>query len=69
MNNYKQTGEEQKQRNLTFETRLYELDFHLEYVFDEQKHLHLIWCKYIIEKPLHWMKQPGKFHFVTTIGA
>ena len=27
---------EQKQRNLTFETRLYELDFHLEYVFDEQ---------------------------------
>jgi len=27
---------EEKQRNLTFETSLFELDFHLEYVFDEQ---------------------------------
>lgn len=27
---------EEKQRNLTFETRLFDLDFHLEYVFDEQ---------------------------------
>lgn len=27
---------EEKQRNLTFEARLYDLDFHLEYVFDEQ---------------------------------
>jgi len=27
---------EEKQRNLTFETRLFDLDFHLEYVFDQQ---------------------------------
>jgi len=27
---------EEKQRNLTFEARLFDLDFHLEYVFDEQ---------------------------------
>jgi len=27
---------EEKKRNLTFETRLFDLDFHLEYVFDEQ---------------------------------
>jgi len=27
---------EEKESNLTFETRLFDLDFHLEYVFDEQ---------------------------------
>ena len=27
---------EEKQRNLTFEARLFDLDFHLEYVFDEE---------------------------------
>lgn len=33
---------EEKQRNLTFETRLFDLDFHLEYVFDEQGKLNNI---------------------------